>query len=193
MRGENPATPTRARQPFYESNWIVAPGALLLIASVSAWIWLLNITWSLFFPLLIVVFIPLFWLARREIGATAKTPPNGPVLPAIAALLASVPFAVALIAPVDMVNRFALTQPAPASVRVIKIEQKSDWYGRSSRQFQYYTFNLADDGRDEILLRSSESSPRFLAGQDVSICQYRGWLGYPVYGLPPCNQTYRLE
>ena len=190
-RAPQPQSPG-AQRPSWLSNWIVAPGALMLMGSAFAWTWLLNITWSLFLLLLPVVFIPLFWLARKQIRADGKPPFTAHALPAVAAVVASTPLAAALIAPVDLVNRLDLTQPVAVRARVMTVEQKSDWYGRSSRQLHYYTLNLAEGGR-EILLRGYEKSPRFRSGEDASICRYRGWLGYPVHGLPPCTQTLMLE
>ena len=75
---------------------------------------------------------------------------------------------------------------------MLNVERKEIWYGRSNRQYQYYTLKLEAADR-EIILHGLEEKPRFGAGETVSVCGYRGLLGLPVYGLPPCTRTFQLE
>jgi hypothetical protein len=169
----------------------VALGGVALVVVAFAWVTLSNLTWFLFFPLLAVSFVPVFGLARRQFARDGRAGTT-PGMPALAALIAAMPFALALVAPADLVNRLSLAQAAPVMARVLKVERKEDGYGRGTRKFQYYTLKLEEAGRD-IVLRGPEERPRFGSGETVSICGYRGLLGVPVYGLPPCTQTRILQ
>ena len=192
MRKDKPEK-SRAEPPPPQNKWVVAAGGFGVIIVASAWVGLSNFTWLLFFPLLAIAFVPLFWFSRRELAK--ENPASSPTigLPAVAALVLAIPFALIGVAPADLVNRLSVVEPAAVTVRVLNVEQKEvPISGRSRRKVPHYTLGL--EGRDrEIVLRSHEEPPRYRAGETISICGYRGLLGLPVYGLPPCNQTMILE
>ena len=190
MRGDK-SKKSRAEPAPRQNAAIVAAGGVTLVAVSFAWITLSNLTWPLFLPLLAVTFVPLLWLVRRYFAEQARSGAS-PAVQALAALIAAAPFALALIAPADLLNRLSLAQAASVMARVLDVERKEDRYGRGTRKFHHYTLKLEEAGRD-IVLRGPEERPRFRTGEVASICGYRGLLGLPVYGLPPCSQTLILQ
>ena len=131
MREGNSPKP-RAQPAPRQNPWIVAAGGVALVVVAFAWVTLSNLTWPLFFPLLALGFVFLFWLMRRYFAREPRANAT-PAVQALAALVAAAPFALALVAPADLLNRLSLAQATPLTARVMNVEHKEDGYGRGTR------------------------------------------------------------